>query len=73
MTIPRFVYEYGSYKIKQITGNKLMNAGIKLEILRRIHRAVEATKGGFLTVDECMKLLAADCCTDGENMEQYMV
>ena len=68
---PRFMMEYFNYQLKCITGNKDINAGIRLELIRRLEKTMVMFKRGYITIDETMRLLSMpDNC---ENMEQFII
>ena len=71
MKAERFIIEYANYTIKAAEANKLMNEGIKKEIIRRADHAVNMRKAGLVTADEAIKIIGGftDRCDD---MGQYM-
>ena len=58
MKAKRFMIEYANYQIKCLESNKEMNADVRNELIRRIDRAIFNYERGFVTVDECMRLLS---------------
>lgn len=67
----RFMIEYANYSKRYLDGMELINDGIRVEMKRRIDRALSMYEQGFITVDETMRLIA-DPCSLGEDMAQYM-
>lgn len=57
MKVERYIIEYANAKIKAITANELMNGGIKNELIRRIDRAVNYRKLGYITADEAIMII----------------
>ena len=66
---PRFMIEYANFQIRCLEHNKLMNDGIRNEIIRRIDRTVRMFERGFITVDEAMRLISLP--DSNEDMSQY--
>ena len=58
MKAKRFMIEYANYQIKCLESNKEMNESVRNELIRRIDRAIFNYERGFVTVDECMRLLS---------------
>lgn len=54
----RFITEYARYKINAISDNDIMRDDIKAERIRNIEKAVRLAKNSFITVDECIKMIA---------------
>lgn len=69
----RFLFEYASFKVKQIKAQEFINPGIRLEMLKRIDATISAAKRGVITLDETMRLLSMDCCAEGEDMSPYAI
>ena len=65
---PRFMIEYANYQLRQLESNSAMNPGIKRELWRRIDQAVRQYERGYITVNECMRLLAGE---HGEDLGKY--
>ena len=65
----RFMIEYANFQIKSLENNKLMNDGIRNEMIRRIDRAIFMFKRGMITVNETMRLLSMP--ENGEDMSEY--
>ena len=75
MKAPRFMIEYANCQIKSFSDpkcNKQVNNGIKLEMIRRIDRAVRYFESGMITLDEAMYLLTLKAY-ENEDMSQYMI
>lgn len=69
MKAKRFMIEYANYKIKCLEACSEMNKGIKNELIRRIDKTIFNYEHGFITVDECMRLLSLP--DTGEDMSVY--
>ena len=65
---PRFMIEYANFQLRKLESNSAMNPGIKRELRRRIGQAVRQYERGYITVDECVRLLAGD---RGEDLGKY--
>lgn len=71
MKVERFIIEYANYTIKATEADKLMNEGIKKEIIRRANYAVNLRRAGLVTADDAIKIIGG--FVDGEkDMSQYM-
>lgn len=62
--INRFVTEYASFRIKQFQSCAEMKEEYREEIIKRINRAVEGCKRGFITVNEAMNIMARPWYSD---------
>lgn len=67
---PRFMIEYANYQIKCLENNKLMNDGIRNELIKRIDHAVRMYQFGYIMIDEAMRLISLP--DTGEDMTEYM-
>lgn len=65
----RFMEEYKAYQLRYLDACSMMNPGIREELKRRLEKAVESYKRGYITVDECMRLLSLP--DSGEDMSEY--
>lgn len=66
----RFMVEYANYQRKSWNTAENINKGIKDEMIRRVDHAILMYERGYITVDECMRLLSAP--DTGEDMSEYM-
>ena len=72
MKIPRFVKEYAKHQLTALTlVNVNINYGIREELKRRINRYIDLAENGYITIDECMRLLSLP--DTEEDMSQYMI
>lgn len=55
--VPAFVRKYAAYKQKEIKENYFMLDTVKTEKTDKINRAVYLVEYGFITIDECMKII----------------
>ena len=53
----RFISEYAKYKINSYENNKLMRADVKTELISNIHKALDLSKKGYISVDEAIKII----------------
>lgn len=69
MKAKRFIIEYANYKLDEIANNTEMNGGIQAELMRRIGRAVFCVEHGFITIDECVRIINNP--GNGEDLSEY--
>ena len=55
--IPQFVTRYANYKINQFLKNPDMKEEYKNDKISKISRAVHLVEYGFITIDECMRII----------------
>ena len=53
----RFISEYAKYKINSYENNKLMGADVKTEMISNIHKALDLSKKGYISVDEAIRMI----------------
>ena len=53
----RFISEYAKYKINSYENNKLMGADVKTELISNIHKALDLSKKGYISVDEAIRMI----------------
>ena len=56
----RFITEYANHQKREVGSNSLMDSCVKSKLIGYINGCLRAYKHGFITVDECMRLLAFD-------------
>ena len=62
----RFISEYAKYKINSYENNKLMGADVKTEMISNIHKALDLSKKGYISVDEAIRMI-------NENWMKYWI
>ena len=62
----RFISEYAKYKINSYENNKLMRADVKTELISNIHKALDLSKKGYISVDEAIRMI-------NENWMKYWI
>ena len=62
----RFISEYAKYKINSYENNKLMGADVKTELISNIHKALDLSKKGYISVDEAIRMI-------NENWMKYWI
>ena len=72
MIVARYIKEFASAQRKALQFNKLMNPGIKAELLRRIDNALKMRERGFITASEAIRLVGG-FIESGEDMTEYMI
>ena len=58
MKTKRFVIEYANYKIDKIFESKTLTDTEKTDTIKRIDKAVNYCKTGYITIEETMKAIS---------------
>jgi hypothetical protein len=53
----RFIKEYASHKIKDITNNELMKKELKNDTIDKINKVLKLRVRGLITIDETIKVI----------------